>query len=86
MIRGIEDILFQLNICTISGLESATHNHATVLHEMWKSEPNAERKDELSMCCSPTRLSAISMIYQTEDGQLIKTDLVNMVVEECGCS
>lgn len=37
-------------------------------------------------CCVPTRLHAMSMLYYNEDQKIIKKDVQNMIVEECGCS
>lgn len=37
-------------------------------------------------CCSPTRMSPISILYQTKHGQLKTRTLSDMVVEECGCA
>ncbi|TDH06402.1 hypothetical protein EPR50_G00133170 [Perca flavescens] len=37
-------------------------------------------------CCVPTRLRAMSMLYYNEDQKIIKKDIQNMIVEECGCS
>ncbi|KAG7219150.1 hypothetical protein INR49_006309 [Caranx melampygus] len=37
-------------------------------------------------CCVPTRLRAMSMLYYNEEQKIIKKDIQNMVVEECGCS
>nr|XP_032807106.1 uncharacterized protein LOC116940884 [Petromyzon marinus] len=36
-------------------------------------------------CCIPTRLSAMSMLYFDEDQNIVKKDVPNMIVEECGC-
>ncbi|KAM7399922.1 hypothetical protein PAMA_004552 [Pampus argenteus] len=37
-------------------------------------------------CCVPTRLRAMSMLYYNEEQKIIKRDIQNMIVEECGCS
>lgn len=37
-------------------------------------------------CCVPTRLRAMSMLYYNEEQKIIKKDIQNMIVEECGCS
>ncbi|XP_047445936.1 inhibin subunit beta Ab [Mugil cephalus] len=37
-------------------------------------------------CCVPTRLRAMSMLYYNEEQKIIKKDVQNMVVDECGCS
>uniref|UniRef100_A0A8C2X969 Inhibin subunit beta Aa n=1 Tax=Cyclopterus lumpus TaxID=8103 RepID=A0A8C2X969_CYCLU len=40
----------------------------------------------LRSCCVPTRLRAMSMLYYDEEQKIIKKDIEDMVVEECGCS
>ncbi|XP_068196091.1 inhibin subunit beta Ab [Antennarius striatus] len=40
----------------------------------------------LRSCCVPTRLHPMSMLYYNEEQKIIKKDVQNMVVEECGCS
>ncbi|XP_026998416.1 inhibin subunit beta Ab [Tachysurus fulvidraco] len=37
-------------------------------------------------CCVPTRLRAMSMLYYNEEQKIIKKDIQDMIVEECGCS
>ncbi|XP_056155504.1 inhibin subunit beta Aa [Lampris incognitus] len=37
-------------------------------------------------CCVPTRLRAMSMLYYNEEQKIVKKDIQNMIVEECGCS
>ncbi|KAM9321737.1 inhibin subunit beta Ab [Pholidichthys leucotaenia] len=37
-------------------------------------------------CCVPTRLRAMSMLYYDEEQKIVKKDIQNMIVDECGCS
>ncbi|XP_068427137.1 inhibin subunit beta Ab [Clinocottus analis] len=37
-------------------------------------------------CCVPTRLRAMSMLYYNEEQKIIKKDIQDMIVDECGCS
>ncbi|XP_034535257.1 inhibin subunit beta Ab [Notolabrus celidotus] len=37
-------------------------------------------------CCVPTKLRAMSMLYFNEEQRIIKKDIQDMIVEECGCS
>lgn len=37
-------------------------------------------------CCVPTRLRAMSMLYFNEEQKIIKKDVQNMIVDDCGCS
>uniref|UniRef100_A0A3Q2E2L5 Inhibin subunit beta Ab n=2 Tax=Cyprinodon variegatus TaxID=28743 RepID=A0A3Q2E2L5_CYPVA len=40
----------------------------------------------MKSCCVPTRLRAMSMLYYNEEQKIIKKDIQDMIVEECGCS
>ncbi|XP_068604724.1 inhibin subunit beta Ab [Brachionichthys hirsutus] len=40
----------------------------------------------LKSCCVPTRLHPMSMLYYNEEQKIIKKDVQDMVVDECGCS
>ncbi|XP_041659594.1 inhibin beta A chain-like [Cheilinus undulatus] len=37
-------------------------------------------------CCVPTRLRAMSMLYFNEEQKIVKKDVQDMIVDECGCS
>jgi len=57
-----------------------------VIKQVIKYEERQERREELSLCCAPTKMAAISVIYFNDSNEVIKEDLDNMVVEKCGCS
>ncbi|CAB1434963.1 unnamed protein product [Pleuronectes platessa] len=40
----------------------------------------------IKSCCVPMRLRAMSMLYYSEEQKIIKKDIQNMIVDECGCS
>nr|XP_033786167.1 inhibin beta A chain [Geotrypetes seraphini] len=40
----------------------------------------------IKSCCVPTKLRAMSMLYYDDGQNIIKKDIQNMIVEECGCS
>ncbi|XP_016401823.1 inhibin beta A chain-like [Sinocyclocheilus rhinocerous] len=42
--------------------------------------------NNIKSCCVPTRLRAMSMLYYNEEQKIVKKDIQNMIVEECGCS
>ncbi|XP_077579931.1 inhibin beta A chain-like [Stigmatopora nigra] len=37
-------------------------------------------------CCVPTRLRAMSMLYFDDEQMIVKKDIHDMIVEQCGCS
>uniref|UniRef100_A0A3B3DRG6 Inhibin beta B chain n=1 Tax=Oryzias melastigma TaxID=30732 RepID=A0A3B3DRG6_ORYME len=40
----------------------------------------------VSSCCIPTKLSTMSMLYFDDEYNIVKRDVPNMIVEECGCA
>ncbi|XP_029109144.1 inhibin subunit beta Ab [Scleropages formosus] len=42
--------------------------------------------NNIKSCCVPTKLRAMSMLYYNEEQKIVKKDIQNMIVEECGCS
>ncbi|XP_061694577.1 inhibin beta A chain-like isoform X2 [Syngnathoides biaculeatus] len=40
----------------------------------------------IKSCCVPTRLRAMSMLYFDHEQMIVKKDIPNMIVEQCGCS
>ncbi|MEE6465711.1 hypothetical protein FKM82_006655 [Ascaphus truei] len=40
----------------------------------------------IKSCCVPSKLRAMSMLYYDDGQNIIKKDIQNMIVEECGCS
>ncbi|XP_015673126.1 inhibin beta B chain [Protobothrops mucrosquamatus] len=40
----------------------------------------------VNSCCIPTKLSTISMLYFDDEYNIVKRDVPNMIVEECGCA
>ncbi|CAH2283099.1 inhibin beta A chain [Pelobates cultripes] len=40
----------------------------------------------IKSCCVPSKLRAMSMLYYDDGHNIIKKDIQNMIVEECGCS
>lgn len=70
--------------CSHKGLslDSFMNYHSYVLEEYRIHNPYASIKP----CCAPRKLSPISLIYLDKDYNLIKTDLRDMSVDECGCT
>lgn len=58
--------------------------HSTVInhYRMRGYSPFANLKS----CCVPTKLRPMSMLYYDDGQNIIKKDIQNMIVEECGCS
>ncbi|XP_060678840.1 inhibin beta A chain-like [Hemiscyllium ocellatum] len=42
--------------------------------------------NNIKSCCVPTKLRAMSMLYYDDGHNIVKKDIQNMIVEECGCS
>ncbi|KAA0719144.1 Inhibin beta A chain [Triplophysa tibetana] len=70
------------HVASITG--SALSFHSTVInhYRMHGYSPF----NNIKSCCVPTRLRAMSMLYHNEEQMIVKKDIENMIVEECGCS
>ena len=44
------------------------------------------RGSPMSFCCSPRKMSPLMLIYLDENANIIKLELPNMIVDECGCA
>nr|XP_020661701.1 inhibin beta B chain [Pogona vitticeps] len=40
----------------------------------------------VNSCCIPTKLNTMSMLYFDDEYNIVKRDVPNMIVEECGCA
>ncbi|XP_011486947.1 inhibin beta A chain [Oryzias latipes] len=58
--------------------------HSTVISH-YRMKENSPFQS-LKSCCTPTKLRAMSMLYYDEKQRIVKKDIPNMIVEECGCS
>ncbi|CAM1305647.1 INHBB (predicted) [Pycnogonum litorale] len=70
--------------CSQKGLspDSYINYHSFVMEEYRIHNPYASIKP----CCAPRKLSPISLIYFDKEYNIIKTDLRDMSVDECGCT
>lgn len=60
-----------------------SQRHSQILHHF---KHNSNKLDSYKFCCSPKKMRPLSLIYLTEDGNIIKTNLANMIVDKCGCA
>ncbi|XP_060944970.1 inhibin beta B chain [Limanda limanda] len=62
---------------------SASSFHTTVVNQyrMRGMSPGS-----VNSCCIPTKLSTMSMLYFDDEYNIVKRDVPNMIVEECGCA
>ncbi|XP_078390627.1 inhibin beta B chain-like [Cetorhinus maximus] len=61
---------------------SSFHSIVTNLHKLNGFSPSLA----VNSCCIPTKKNALSMLYFDENGRIIKEDIPDMIVEECGCT
>ncbi|XP_077365865.1 inhibin subunit beta Aa [Festucalex cinctus] len=71
-----------LHVASITGSALSFHSNVISHYRMRGYSPF----QELRSCCVPTRLRAMSMLYYNEEHKIIKKDIHNMIVDECGCS
>ena len=61
--------------------------YATKYHHTFIMRKMAIYRAELEPCCAPTKLSGLSLLFfDSSSDTLLKTDLTDMRVEECGCT
>lgn len=70
------------HMASISGLSLSFHS-TVINHYRMRGYSLFQN---IKSCCVPTRLRAMSMLYYNEEQKIIKKDIQNMIVEECGCS
>ncbi|XP_051538639.1 inhibin beta A chain-like [Myxocyprinus asiaticus] len=70
------------HIASITGNSLSFHSTVINHYRMRGYSPFSNIKS----CCVPTRLRAMSMLYYNEEQKIVKKDIQNMIVEECGCS
>ncbi|XP_019635155.1 PREDICTED: inhibin beta B chain-like [Branchiostoma belcheri] len=78
---------YQANFCagecpSVQYPETTASFHALLGDEKRFDTPYATY---ISPCCTPTKMSSISMLYFDKDNNIVKADVRNMVVDECGC-
>ncbi|XP_077411555.1 inhibin subunit beta Ab [Vanacampus margaritifer] len=57
--------------------------HAAVINQYRMRGSGALRG--VKSCCVPTRLRAMSMLYFDDEQMIVKKDIRDMIVEQCGC-
>lgn len=65
----------------VPGSASSFHTAVVNQYRMRGMTPGS-----FNSCCIPTKLSTISMLYFDDDYNIVKRDVPNMIVEECGCA
>ncbi|XP_078057335.1 inhibin beta B chain-like [Mustelus asterias] len=61
---------------------ASLHSIVTNLHKL----NGFHSEFPVSSCCIPIKRNTLSMLYFDEDGQIIKEDIPDMIIEECGCT
>uniref|UniRef100_A0A3B4AFN4 TGF-beta family profile domain-containing protein n=1 Tax=Periophthalmus magnuspinnatus TaxID=409849 RepID=A0A3B4AFN4_9GOBI len=65
----------------VPGSVSSFHTAVVNQYRMRGMSPGS-----FSSCCIPTKLSTMSMLYFDDELNIVKRDVPNMIVEECGCA
>lgn len=71
---------FFANYCTGSckGFNPARYHHTSIVQFIGNQN--------ITQCCSPSRLSDLSMLYFDDNNTIIKNDMMNLRVEDCKCA
>ncbi|XP_071312271.1 inhibin beta C chain-like [Agelaius tricolor] len=72
--------LCPLHMAGIPGL--AASFHTAVLSRIKAASAAAA----VGSCCVPTQRRPLSLLYYDRDGNIVKTDIPDMIVESCGCT
>ena len=77
---------FDARFCSGRCSNDRLSNYGAVLRKFISKNP--QRSISPPMCCTPTKMSTLSMLYFDADDseQIVKKDAPNMKVESCGCS
>lgn len=77
------------NFCNGSCIDDRTskYNHYVNIIQMLRNKSllSSSWLRDLTPCCSPKKLIAMSLLYTTSAGNIIVNTLPNMIVESCGC-
>ncbi|XP_030627837.1 inhibin beta B chain [Chanos chanos] len=65
----------------VPGSVSSFHTAVVNQYRMRGMSPGS-----MNSCCIPTKLSTMSMLYFDDEYNIVKRDVPNMIVEECGCA
>uniref|UniRef100_A0A1A8FUS7 Inhibin, beta B n=2 Tax=Nothobranchius korthausae TaxID=1143690 RepID=A0A1A8FUS7_9TELE len=65
----------------VPGSASSFHTAVVNQYRMRGMNPGS-----VNSCCIPTKLSTMSMLYFDDEYNIVKRDVPNMIVEECGCA
>lgn len=75
---------FNANFCEgrCDNVISPIYTYSYLIQEMSKSD----LQQEFSICCTPSKMSGLSILYFDDDERVMKQDVPNMRVDACGCS
>ncbi|XP_054591376.1 inhibin beta B chain isoform X1 [Nothobranchius furzeri] len=65
----------------VPGSASSFHTAVVNQYRMRGMSPGS-----MNSCCIPTKLSMMSMLYFDDEYNIVKRDVPNMIVDECGCA
>lgn len=65
----------------VPGSTSSFHTAVVNQYRMRGMSPGS-----MNSCCIPTKLSTMSMLYFDDEYNIVKRDVPNMIVDECGCA
>ena len=74
---------FHANFCdgTCAGIVDPFYSYPYLLQEVSR----ANKQERVSICCTPTKMSAISVLHFNNDERVMKIDVPDMRVDACGC-
>ncbi|XP_023230266.1 inhibin beta A chain-like [Centruroides sculpturatus] len=80
---------YMANYCKgscLNEIDRSRYYYSTVIREYITKQKDKAEKLNLTLCCTPSKLSSISLIYREKDNVILTKNLPDMVVEECDCA
>lgn len=80
---------YMANYCRgscLNEIDRSRYYYSTVVREYITKQKDKAEKLNLTLCCTPSKMSSISLIYREQDNVILRKNLPDMVVEECDCA
>uniref|UniRef100_A0A1W7RA62 Myostatin n=1 Tax=Hadrurus spadix TaxID=141984 RepID=A0A1W7RA62_9SCOR len=62
------------------------YHHTSLMQQVIQGQRAKQTNVTVSLCCTPSKMSSIMLIYVDKDGPIYQKRMPNMVVEACDCA
>ena len=71
--------------CNVQNLPGGFNSpHSSVLSHYTNSD--GLQQENIELCCSPRKMTSLSLLYFDDSSNIVRSDVPDMVVEDCGCA